>query len=142
MASEVTCRPFEHLDYEMVCDWWRDHGRCPIQWEFLPSCGYIAEDHSRPLAAAWLFFDTSTPTCFIGQAVSRPKLTIRETSLAFRVLIDRLKYEAVISRAIIMMAYVPNGIARYLPEFMEDQRSLANLSLVLKEEDICLGFPQ
>lgn len=137
MENEITCRPFEFSDYEMVCEWWCGHGKVPIPDLLLPRCGFIAEDRG-PLAAAWMFFDTSTPVCFVGQAVTRPKLSVEEASSALVALVNNFKREALISRAVLMMVFLPRGMARYLPEFSEDARSLDNLSLVLKEEDICL----
>jgi hypothetical protein len=120
----------------MVCDWWRGHGRIPIPDILLPRCGAIAEDRES-LAAAWLYFDTSTPVCFIGQAVTRPGLSVEEASAALVALVNHFKLQAIFYRALIMQVFLPKGMARYLPEFSEDARSLDNLSLVLKEEESC-----
>jgi hypothetical protein len=139
MKADLSCRPFEFSDYDLVCEWWRGHKRAPIPVTFLPACGFIAEDSSGPLAAVWLFFETSTPICFIGQAVTRPKLMLGEAVAALLALVKESKRQAVLSGALVMMAYLPKGMARYLPDFMEEQRSLANLATVLEEEDLCLG---
>jgi hypothetical protein len=137
MANDFTCRPYGYRDYEMLCEWWREHGRVPVPETFLPQIGFIAGDGDWPLAAAWLFFDTTTPVCFVGHAVTRPKLSVEQSSHALVTLVQKLKWEALLSNAVIMAAYLPRGMARYLPEFSEDDRSLDNLSLVLTEEEIC-----
>jgi hypothetical protein len=136
MENEITCRPYEFSDYEMVCDWWRGHGKVPIPDLLLPRCGFVAEENG-PLAAAWLYFDTSTPVCFIGQAITRPKLSIAEASSALLAVVQCLKHEAVVYRAVIMQVFLPKGMARYLPEFSEEGRSLHNLSFVLEEGIKC-----
>ena len=85
----------------------------PIPLELLPNCGLVAEDIAEPVAAAWLYFDTSTPTCFIGHAVTRSKLSLEKASAVILFLVNRLKHEGFLFGASVMMVYLPPGAARY-----------------------------
>jgi hypothetical protein len=139
METEFTHRQYNpYEDYEMVCHWWLWHDREPVSPLFLPSYGLVAEDDA-PIAAAWLFFDTSTPTAFLAHAVTRPNLSVEQAVNSLQSLIEPFKIEARISGAAVMAAYVPKAIARYLSSigFIEDQHDLANLSIVLQEEIVC-----
>jgi len=144
MESDFLVRDFDPFaDYEMVCEWWRGHGKDPIPLELLPNCGMVAHDEDYDLMAGWVYFDTSTPVCFASHLVSRPRLSLLATFKASEAICREAKQLALHQGARVMLMYAPPGIARQATRkmgFVADDRPLMNLSILLvpEEEFLCL----
>ena len=84
MNNTVTMRPYIKEDYDMICDWWAAHHRSIRPMHYLPKCGVICEINSKPASALFLHMDNSCGMCMIDHAVSRPKLSLANSMLAFK----------------------------------------------------------
>lgn len=139
MESKITYQFYDPgIHYEIVREWWKARNKIVVPEWALPKCGVVGFLDGEPAGATWLYFDSSTPVCFLAHAVSRPKLPLAQVTSMISGGMEILKQEAIRMGATVMSAYLPKGIARYLKKegFVGDWRELINISTLLRE-DLC-----
>lgn len=64
--------------YDMVVQWWCDHGWTAVPHFFLPKLGIVAyTQQGEPIAAWWMYLDNSCPVAIAEWLVSNPKIGSR-----------------------------------------------------------------
>lgn len=84
-------RPYYGTDYEMVSDWWKDHGWPSVPVSMLPATGVVIEIEGKPAAAGWLKLESTTPLAMPEWLVTNPKLSARHAVAALAELLEQLK---------------------------------------------------
>jgi hypothetical protein len=134
--SEITIRHYEPTDYEMLCGWWRAHGKYEKPSIMLPKCGVVCEIDGKPVSALFLHMDNSCGMCMAEHAVSAPGLSLKTALLAFKNCVDCLKKIASELGYHSMAVFTYPGISRLLKKNGFQQVSQNNVLLIAatKEE--------
>lgn len=79
-------------DYEEISTFWEGHGFPVIPKVFLPKTGIVVEStEGDKLAAGWIYFDNSSPVCWLEWCVTNPKNRPTLSMIALKALIGGAK---------------------------------------------------
>lgn len=126
-------------DYEVACDWWKAHGRIATPLRWLPATGIVISDQDQEILMFWMYFDTTSPVCFIDNILSRPEshaIAVRDACLfAFE---GPMKDEARINGATVLLGRCVPALARFcIPMgWALDERNLVSVSYSLEQEEV------
>ena len=90
MEHELTFRPLEEKDYEIICEWWKQW-----EWPVLPRTalpnggkgGFIVEKNGEPIVSAFLYL-TNSSIAYIEWIVSNPNYRESDRKNAIELLIN------------------------------------------------------
>lgn len=135
--NNYTMRTYSPSDYDMLCGWWYAHGKPSRPEIFLPKCGVVCEFNGNPIAALFLYMDNSCGMCMADNAVSAPKLPLKQALIAFRHCISCLKNIAAGFGYHTIAVFTTKGIAKVLKKqgFETTNTNLQMLCSLTKENE-------
>lgn len=107
-------RAYGPADLDLLNDWWVEHDGRRRAEHGLPKCGVVCELDGEPVAALFLHMDNSCGMCLAEHAVSRPGLTLKKATAAFKHCVACIKQVAGVHGYHTMAVYTHPGIARIL----------------------------
>ena len=110
-------REYRKTDEPMIADWWDYRNNFPFPFALLPPLGIIAELNGEPSACCWLYMAVNVGVCWIEHAISRPKLSFRQSRTAFGLVVGTLEAAAKDNDYGYMIAHASTPVTRVLKGF-------------------------
>jgi hypothetical protein len=112
-----TVREYVKGDSLMVSQWWADHDQGMFPEALLPPVGIVVEHGGEPIAAIWLYMAVGIGVCWLEYPVSRPGISLKDSTVAFGLAIRALEKVAKTHDYGVMLAHTLPGIARVMRSF-------------------------
>lgn len=90
----ITVRPYQETDYPTFAKWWEGHNFQPVPAQILPILGNVACKDGAPIAAAWLYTDTTTPVAMLEWIVTDPENNPKISAVGITHVVQSLKAAA------------------------------------------------
>lgn len=122
-------------DYEILCDWWKEHNHWIIPRSALSSVGLMAyNDKDQPVAGSWLYVMAGSTLGQIGWTVSNPKAGLRERYNGISMIVDGLIEAAKhYKRTELIVLSSSNGLSKML----EKRKFVSKIKHDLYVGDLC-----
>jgi hypothetical protein len=147
MVTKLEARSFSYFeDYEVFCEWCVGHGKEPLPLTYLPETGLVISQKGEPIVMLFLYFDDSTPTCFVERAITRPGLSVQSAAQGLCQAVEAAKECSLARGADLMILRAPKGMARYAIArlgFEVEEYNVVNMCFrLVRKEALCLGLHQ
>lgn len=131
----MKAREYSPADYPMVSAWWKARGLPAVQEVVLPKCGIVVEsDEGVPAAAAWVYFDNSTPMAWLAWLVTEPGLVGARADATLAAILGAATVAAKAQRRLVLFTDSPRpSLTRWLlaEGFLLNHESAAMLAKFL-----------
>lgn len=101
-------------DHATMVDWCDAHGSVAAPAAFLPPLGVVVERGDKELAMLFLYYSLSCPVAFVDNAVTRPKLSLKESVDALSFAFAYLNNEAQANGYAVIVAHVSPSLAKFM----------------------------
>lgn len=133
----ISVRPYDpEADYPTFEQWWKAHHFTPVPPIALPALGNVALYNNAPVAAAWLFMDSTTPIAMLEWIVTNPDNNPKISAIGITHCVQSLKLAAAAAgHTIILASCRQESLARLLIKtgFQESDKNVIHLINVLTE---------
>lgn len=133
----ITVRPYDETkDYELFALWWKGHNFEPVPAMILPQLGNVALKDDKPIAAAWLYLDNSTPVAMMEWIVTDPENSPKLSALGITHAVQSLKAAAYAAGyPIILSSCRQDSLARLLERtgFERSDEGVTHLISIIHE---------
>lgn len=134
----ISVRPYnQDTDYELFAQWWKDHNFDAVPPVALPALGVVTEYNGKPVAAAWLYLDTSTPIGMLEWIVTDPANKPKVSAIGISHAVQALRYSAMeLGHTIILSSCRQQSLAHLLERlgFTETDKQVIHLISVIQPE--------
>ena len=112
----ISIRPYEpETDYPLFAEWWTGHNFTPVPANILPLLGNVALYNDKPVAAAWLYMDSSTPIAMLEWLVTDPANNPKISAIGLVHVVQSLKLAAATAaHPVILASCRQESLARLL----------------------------
>ncbi len=134
----ITVRTYqEETDYPIFAKWWEGHDFQPVPPHILPTLGNVVLKDGEPIAAAWLYLDSSTPVAMMEWIVTDPANNPKVSAVGITHAVQSLKSAAFAAGyPIILSSCRQESLARLLERtgFERSDEGVTHLISIVNQE--------